>query len=214
MLGRDVRYWGFVSAASLTVLSLILRLLRRSYSPYSYPFLKQAPDQMDQGASYLLQVLAANATSAGTNGTSPGGAATAIKKKPKKHYYFMARNSWETIAGVILALAILNLFTRGLAYLRRRRNANKSAADFLSKREGSTAGGDVSVSNIPYAGRSILQNLGMCTVVPWWLGGATLGEVFWNVGYCAALGVFSFHQSKPSISFDKPWPQADRNIVP
>jgi hypothetical protein len=151
---------------------------------------------MDQGAAYLLQVLAANATSAGTNGTASAGGATAVKKKPKKHYYFMARNSWETIAGVILALAILNLFTRGLAYLRRRRNANKSAADFLTKREGSPSAGDVSISNIPYAGRSILQNLGMCTVVPWWLGGATLGEVFWNVGYCAALGVFSFHQSK------------------
>ena len=151
---------------------------------------------MDEGAAYLLQVLAANTTSAGANGTAHAGGATAVKKKPKKHYYFMARNSWETIAGVILALAILNLFTRGLAYLRRRRNANKSAADFLSKREGSATSGDVSISNIPYAGRSILQNLGMCTVVPWWLGGATLGEVFWNVGYCGALGVFSFHQSK------------------
>jgi len=56
--------------------------------------------------------------------------------------------------------------------------------------------------NIPYAGRSILQNIGMCTVVPWWLGGATLGEVFWNIGYCAALGVFSFHQSKFSAPLE------------
>jgi ferric-chelate reductase len=143
---------------------------------------------MDTGAAHLLQTLAADATAAG------GGHGATTGKKPKKHYYYMARNGWETIAAVILALTIINLFTRGLAYLRRRRLSNKSAADFLDKRE-MLAGDDLKFSRIPYAGRSVLQNIGFCTTVPWWLGGLTLGEVFWNVGYATVLGVLSFHQT-------------------
>jgi cbb3-type cytochrome oxidase subunit 3 len=157
---------------------------------------------MDSGAVHLLATLASNATSAAANGTAAAAAGhKAGGKKPKKHYYFMARNSWETIAGVIIALAIINVFTRGYAYWRRRRHANQSAATLLDKQEGlAMVDGNLKAARIPQAGASVLQNLGMCTTLPWWLGGATLGEAFWNIGYCAALGVFAFHQSEWSSS--------------
>ena len=188
-------------ALSCTVILSISGLffhLGTRYIPYTYPYAIFASDTMDSRAVHLLATLASNATSAATNGTAAAaGGHKVVAKKPKKHYYFMARNSWETIAGVIIALAFINLFTRGYAYWRRRRNTKQSAEMFLSKAEvNSTGSGDVKVSRIPLAGVSILQNLGLCTTLPRWLGGASLAELFWIIGYCAALSVFSFHQSK------------------
>lgn len=187
--------------ATLLVSGLVF-VLGTHYIPYSYPYPISGTHTMDSGAVHLLAALASNATSAAANGTAAAAAGhKAGGKKPKKHYYFMARNSWETIAGVIIALAIINVFTRGYAYWRRRRHANQSAAMLLDKQEGlAMVDGNLKAARIPQAGASVLQNLGMCTTLPWWLGGATLGEAFWNIGYCAALGVFAFHQSEWSSS--------------
>lgn len=181
--------------AILSILGLVFDIGTR-YIPYSYPY-RTASNTMNSGAVHLLATLASNATSAANGTAGAAGGHKVAGKKPKKHYYFMARNSWETIAGVIVALAFINIFTRGYAYWRMRRNANQSAARFLDKQETtSNDDGHVKVARIPQAGASILQNLGLCTTLPRWLGGATLGELFWIIGYCAALGVFSFHQSK------------------
>lgn len=97
-------------------------------------------------------------------------------------------------AVVIFCLLLINVFSRGFAYLQRKANANKSARYLLEKSEGGSK--KAKTTRIPVAILNLVQNIGNCTSTPTWFGGATVGEVVWNVIYSTALGVFSFHGSE------------------
>lgn len=184
-----------IGAASSTGLTTLIQQL---YRPISYPFGNNM--ESDQG---LLGALASNITEAVLaseigNGTTGGhGGPPAGHKRGKKHYWYMSRYSWILIGCVIAALLIINVFTRGVAYVVRRRHANKSANELFEKSE--IVKRKSTLSRIPAAAVNLIQNVGNCTTVPTWFGGATVGEVMWNLGYGAALGAFSFHQSESFI---------------
>jgi hypothetical protein len=159
--------------------------------------------EMPSDTSEMLHILANNLTeivimqaaaATGGNVTTGGGTTAAAKNKKPKHYIFMARDSWYTIAGVIGFFMVLNVFTRGIAYWERRRYANK-VSEF--GKEGRASHETPHISRVPQVGSTVIQNLGLCSTLPAWLGGATFGEIFFHVGYSAALAIFAFHESEP-----------------